>query len=416
MVAGIATDHPYACPEGGDRLRLALGRLPARTRASLGRMVAKTIAYERRRPGRWQKELSFFAGVGGFKFDRALEWLTSRLLSREIPPSYDIDMTYASPTSPWFYPPARFAAHLRERIEAGPLLVTFIGHGSPSGTQRVHFGGRSYPILDRATARAIESEKGCGMVVIACSTGAYAGLRPCIGELLLDRPGGVVWFYGASIESAPYGNAAIGEALVRHALREGAAATLGEAVLAAEQELLESITRRLIGLAVARLSGVSTSGDEIREHVLMYNLLGDPALTLRRPAQRIVLTPAWEQGGEGARLFVRGEHAVPNGRVRVTLERDRSAMSGRREPIDPTQSDWEERVLRNHRAANDKVLQAIEVQADAKGRFAARLAPPAGAAAGRVFYVKAAVLGERTLVSGGVLVRVPRVRTGGGAK
>jgi hypothetical protein len=405
-VADIPTDHPYACPRGGDRLELAVGRLPARTPEELERMVAKTLAFERRAAGEWQRDLSFFAGVGGFSFDRALEMITTRVLSRKIPAAYDIDMTYASPDSPWFYPPRDFAGRLRGRIEEGPLLITFIGHGSPSGTQNVRFAGESHPILDRATARAVETEDACGMVVLACSTGAYDDKRACIGEELMQRPGGVAWFYGASIESAPYGNAALGEAMARHALEPDGPETVGEALLAAERELLRSIGKRLVGAVIARFTGVSTSGDEIREHVLMYNLLGDPALPLRRPRQALRMGfEVREVDGGGREVVVRGRGAPAGAVLVVTLEDDRPDIARRMAPIDTDDPEWPERVRENHAAANAKVRAEASATADDRGRFEARL--PLRESGGRTLLLKAIARAGHELAVGGERVRLP---------
>ncbi|MFC1708292.1 C25 family cysteine peptidase, partial [Planctomycetota bacterium] len=120
-VGGIPTDHPYSCPRDPRLAEIAIGRLPARSRQELACMVGKTLALERRAPGLWQRQLAFFAGVGGFSFDSVLESVATRILSRTIPFDYDVEMTYGSPTSPYFYPPHRFASLMRSRIEEGPL-------------------------------------------------------------------------------------------------------------------------------------------------------------------------------------------------------------------------------------------------------------------------------------------------------
>ncbi len=397
LVTGIGTDHPYACA-GGDGFapRRAVGRFPADTAEDLARMAARTLEYETlASPGEWQRDLAFFAGEGGFVFDPVLEAVGARVISSAIPAAYDVDMTYGSPGSPYFFPPELFADKLVARLNDGPLLVTFIGHGSVEGTQHVRFDGRHYPIVNADTARRAEGEaRRTIFVVLACSTGDYdealdwmprAG--DCIGEQLLEAEGGPVAFIGSSRPSAPYGNAALGYELQRALLGEGGgagspgAATLGEALASAKAGLLEG---RGILAGLSRLPSFLGGDDlerELREHVLLYNLLGDPALRVAKPEVggldlRAEIAEGATVDGHPA-LRVTGRAGAGRPELVITLETERVAILRPIEKVVPGDPGARWKIFRNHGAANDKVLSWARLAAGADGAFEALLALPA---------------------------------------
>lgn len=394
VVDGVPTDHPFAAPHDTNRIETAVGRLPARAPAELRTMVRKTLALERRAPELWRRELAIFGGVGGFRFDPLLEAAATEVLSRVVPDPYRIDVTYGSPQSPYHYPPPAFAEHLVERIREGPLLVVFVGHGSPSGTQRLSFRGRSFPILDGRVADAIGDAAPVGFVAIACSTGAYHRKADSIGERLLKRPTGVTWFLGSSLPSAPYGNARLGAELARTLLDPDGLRTVGAAVAVAKSRLLGDRLSRALGRLSAPLTGVSPSGDEIREHVLLYNLLGDPAIRIPRPRPDLSLAAAVDAAGA---TVVAGAGAPSGVRVLVTVETGRTVVRDQ-VPVPPeTDPEYGDVVRRNHARANDRVVLRAAVEADAEGRFATRFAVPL---APGPYVVKAAAVAKDDLLVG----------------
>ncbi|MHC4391435.1 MAG: C25 family cysteine peptidase, partial [Planctomycetota bacterium] len=368
----VPSDHRYAAPRREKKLEIAVGRFPARTESGVRRMVEKTIALEERAAGAWQRELQIFAGVGGFKFDPIMEAIATRMLSKGVPGDYDLHVTYASPESPYFYPPRHMASSFAKGVSDGPLFVTFIGHGSRSGTQNARYAGESFPILDAGTARRLKDAEATGLIVLACWTGAYQGDKDSIGETLMKHPSGVAWFLGSTLESAPYGNGVLGDALIAAALKPGGAGTVGEVVLEAKRSLLASPLLRGMGWVSAKITGVSTSGDEVWEHVLLYNLFGDPAAPMRRPESALRLALV---GGEQT-FHVEGQGAPAGSTVRVSLETERPVVRGPLQRFGPRDEGWMDKVVANHERANDKVLTVIETTATTEGTFSVTLPRP----------------------------------------
>jgi hypothetical protein len=88
-----------------------------------------------------------------------------------------------------------------------------------------------------------------------------------------------------------------------------------------------------------------------RDQLYLYNLLGDPALQLRRPIPAPAFEPARSQSGV---LIARVEIPTP-ARVTLSLETRRQALPHALEPVPPGEAGFEA-IRRNHARANDKTL------------------------------------------------------------
>lgn len=402
-VAEVATDRPYGDLDGDGLPEVSIGRLPASDPEALGRMVARTIAYERdRAPGAWQKQCALVAGEGRFgpAVDALIENLFQRVVARQIPSRFDVDLTYANPRSTFCYPFAGFADRVVERMNEGALVMAYVGHGDVRSVDDLTAPGADgktveYPVLDATHVPRIDSAEAPIMVAIACWTGRYEGRQRCIGEELLATGRGPVAFFGSSRVSHPVPNALLGISLIG-ALFEDAPGgdryddRLGPRLDRARRALVAPEGDDPLRAEITLLSSAFVAPDELRRelprHVDMYNLLGDPALRLARPAPMAV-----EARASGATVAVRGQ--APRGAriVTVTLEvpRDRSAR--------PAKAD--ETTLERYARSNDRVLATALVPAGADGAFEATLTVPAGAAAGP-HLVKAFAVGEGTSAAG----------------
>src|SRR5258705_8120255 len=89
----LATDYLYGA---------VTGRFPADTVEELQAMAAKTIAYETTLPGgAWQKRISFVTGEANFGalIDDILERQFNSVVTAKIPMAYDVETSYAKPSS-----------------------------------------------------------------------------------------------------------------------------------------------------------------------------------------------------------------------------------------------------------------------------------------------------------------------------
>ncbi len=364
------------------------GRFPADTVEELRVMAAKTVAYEREaRPGRWQRKIGFVTGEGGFGplIDALLEHHFSAIVSKDIPPAYDVEVAYAKPSSRYCAFPPRFNENALRMLNEGTLFWAYVGHGMRTGFDDVTHEGIHYPILEAKDAAKVEVREGLPvMVVIACYTGEFDSKRgDCVGEELFKRPRGPVAFIGGTRATQPYANALLGQKLVEHVLLRKTP-TLGEALHAAGQAVLakeDSPFRKRADAMASLVQGPSSLEPMRKDVVLHYNILGDPALVIRRPADEIELTaPAAPR--PGARIEVSGK--APDGPVEVTFECPRDRFY---HPTDLEGEDLEKQIARRYANANNKVVARGDARA-ADGRFRVELALPADLPPGR-YYVKA---------------------------
>lgn len=335
----IATDNGYADLDGDLLPELAVGRLSADHADELTVIVEKILEYERNPPpGDWRRRLNFVAGVGGFGgvVDGVLETATKKLLADGVPPAYQTTMTYGSWRSPYCPDPRGFHEATLERLNEGALCWVYLGHGQRGFLDRVRVPSGTYRILERGDMHKLQRQQGPPIAVfLACYTAAYDGHEDCLAEELLRSPEGPVAVLGGSRVTMPYAMATLGDALLRELFMEQRE-TLGEMVLQAKLRMASSMdedaagsNRRLLDSLAAVVSPTPNQlVEERREHLLLFNLLGDPLLRLPRPESIEVETAAEVKAGET--LTIRGQSPVGG---QLTLElvcrRDRSRFPHR---------------------------------------------------------------------------------------
>ncbi|GIW73039.1 MAG: hypothetical protein KatS3mg102_2581 [Planctomycetota bacterium] len=388
-----ASDHWFVAfgPEGLEP-QMAIGRWPSSDPEVVAALVGRTIAYERQaEPGPWRRRLSFVAGEGRFgaAVDRALEEMATRILSRNVPYSYDVDMTYASPGSPYFFPPSQLSAKVAELLSGQAALVTYTGHGHADGFDRLRYEGRPYRIFTREDVTRVDAgARPAVLTIIACTTGAFDDPdEEAIAELLLEWEKGPPAVFAASRISHPYANALLSHDLVASYFAADARwpRRLGEVLLEAKRRLLgrsaappSEERQAIVGYGKMFLQDERLLARLAADNAFLYNLLGDPALVLALPRPGgIVLELAGGQPVAGGRLTVRGRvPELERGQVVLTLEVERDRYV--EEPALPAAGTRREEpeIVRTHARANTK--HHLRLQAAVRdGSFRATLALPA---------------------------------------
>lgn len=243
-----ASDVWYALSGAGDSLEgrplLAVGRFPAQTADQLATMVAKTLAYEQGdRSAEWRRRAFLAAddddpdfGAEAAAFADGLTGYITRTITLEGDGSQaQID--------------------LRQAFEAGTGFIGYFGHGS------VTLWAQEKILSVEDVAKLSNREQLPIIFTVTCLTGLFEHPNTSsLGEALLRAKNG-----GAVAGLVPSSAALLpDQSVLAQALAASLAAqpTLGEAVLQAQASLADS-----------------TGG--LREILLTFNLLGDPALTLR---------------------------------------------------------------------------------------------------------------------------------------
>ena len=288
-----ASDNGFVNLRDGDfHPTLAVGRIPVIEPAEVTAIVDKTIAYlSHPSPGEWRRDVAFISTSELAAFKDASDRLAADLNRR----GYATTSIYtdANDRSPERYRQTR--ATLHSNLDAGGLLVHFLGHGG-SYIWRVGAMGDLFSLDD---VSALNNAGRYPMVLaMTCFSAPFDNPSDdSIGERFLrEADRGAVAVYAASWKNWP--DPANSRTLIDELLKPGN--RIGDAIVAAKAKLQD------------------------RDVVEMYNLLGDPALILAQPDARLdfaldgqswdrrllVRIPAADFGGEIAVDWLDGDGQV----------------------------------------------------------------------------------------------------------
>jgi hypothetical protein len=393
-----------------------VGRLPFRDAATMDAFVDRLIAYETKPPmDASRRTIRFLANEARFgpMVDRMIEGFFRSIVTSAIPADYDVELTFASAASPYFWPPREFNAKVIDSLNAGALFYTYVGHGFAEGFDSLHVGAERHRVLHLVDVPRVDV-KGTPPVVfaIACTTAEFdAPEGQGLGEALMALPHGPIAYYGATRVCHPAANTFLGRALAHAMFRDpGTPRRLGEVLADARDAVLDperKPTVDLVAMAARQMlppgTGVTLERLE-REAFWLYNLLGDPATRLPLPGP----VPALAVKVDGGAIEVEAKGLPDGAKVTFTLEVPRGGTNPLRplapveNPADPAQAAT---IRANHAAANDKVVARAETTV-ADGRARARLTssdagrPLTDPSYGGVFFAKAWVEAPGRLLLG----------------
>ncbi|MCW1913255.1 C25 family cysteine peptidase [Luteolibacter sp. GHJ8] len=312
-----------------------VGRIPAHNPEELAAVIRKILAWEARTPSPEDLSIPVWAGDPGFgrigdvMAQVSLPFFMQRL-RHEAPPWAGFWLMHSEPRSPFCGWVRDSAATFNQRIGQGGLLSAMIGHGRndswwittlPSGPLR--YRAEDARSMMGATPAPPH-------LVFACRCGAFADPeKACLGEEMLFAPGGPVACIAASVDSHPITNY-YGSTSLLACLRDEPADTLGqlwvESIRHAHSR--RELTKELLVSALEPfVIGTRNPVRDLKaDHLLIYNLLGDPAtqLFLPRPlrAQVLKVEEGWRWTVEkpeglpaGAKLLVQQRVPLPNFRL-----------------------------------------------------------------------------------------------------
>lgn len=254
-----------------DRPDIAVGRFPVTTEAEAKIMVDKTIGYvENKNAGSWQNTIVFMGDDGDANVhmhdvnevaDATISAHPEYLVRKIMWDAYPQETS----ASGHGYPAV---TNLIKRLQSsGALIFDYGGHGRPDQV--------SYENVLRLTDFKAFSNKNLPLWVTAtCDIMPYDGVEPTIGEAaVLNENGGAMAFFGTARTVFVAQNKAINRAFMKYVLTydsNGKPVTIGEA-----QRLTKSY--------------LITSSEDRSANKLQYQLLGDPAVALHLPTQKVVV-------------------------------------------------------------------------------------------------------------------------------
>ena len=272
----------------------AVGRLPVDDVSQLKNWISRILARESSDDfGPWRSRVQLVGGVGGFGklADTAIESVTRSIVTGMLPTETRTHICYASPDHPFCPKNKSFTEAILDRYSDGSRFWVYAGHGQVTELDRVSpsLGGKA--VLDGDSVKKLVTHPGNApiAVILACYSGACDAAEDSIAEQMVLNDGGPVAVFAGSRITMPYGNTTAAVGLINGVFHQKLP-RLGDAWMNALTEMQAensdaNATGRIMIDALAAL--ISPSGtklmDERREHMLLYNLLGDPTLRMQHP-------------------------------------------------------------------------------------------------------------------------------------
>ena len=280
----FASDNPFVALNPGDiHPQLAVGRLPVIEPDEVQAIVDKTIAYsEHPAFGAWRRDVTFVSTSELAAFKQDSDRMAADLRTRGF--SVQSLYTDAHEKDTARYRQAR--ATLRQDLDAGNLLVHFLGHGG-------QFIWRVGPIGDLFGLDDVSALRNAGrypmVLAMTCFSAPFDHpTDDSIGERFLrEADKGAIAVFAASWTNWP--NPAYSRPLIDNLLTPGL--PIGDAIVRTKARIDDNI------------------------FVEMYNLLGDPAVVLARPRGEMRLARAGDRWD--ARVIARVPAADFGGTVDV---------------------------------------------------------------------------------------------------
>jgi hypothetical protein len=303
----LVTDALYGDIDDDGCPDIPVGRLPAKNAEELRRMLGRSIAYESSTDvGMWRDQVHVTAGVGGFGMlaDAAIESVARRYLTEGIPDRFQLQMTYASLTSPYCPDPTKLKDTFLGRVNRGGMFWVYIGHGWIDCLDRFTYGKTEELICSAEDAKLFRSPNGPPIaVLLACYTGAFDARVDCFAERLLQQPDGPIAVIAGSRVTMPYGLSQLAGEMLESCFVERTATlgkivgdakkaawfdTAGTVALTNTSDPSAAKLKSKYQTAIEQMAKSLSPPDhslvaERREHVRLMNLLGDPLLKIRHP-------------------------------------------------------------------------------------------------------------------------------------
>lgn len=312
-----------------------VGRLPVDEPEQLKALISRIIARETCNDfGPWRSQIQFVGGVGGFGAfaDGAIESVTRNVITNVLPPETKTTICYASPGHVFFPTDRSFTDAVVDRYQQGARFWVYAGHGHVTELDRVPRGAKGTPVLDqRSVKRLSRSAPGSSIaIMLACYTGALDAAEDSIAEEMVLTDGGPIAVFAGSRVTMPYGNTTAAMGLIDGIFAQKLD-RLGDAwqnALVGMHQEVSSDTSSARVMIDALATIVSPAGtdlvEERREHMLLYNLIGDPTLRLNHPQPLVLQVPTGHKPGQPIELQV---ESPIDGQLTVSFDRPLGAVT-----------------------------------------------------------------------------------------
>lgn len=378
-------DYLYGDFNDDLKVDAAVGRLPVSSAKQASEMFQRIAEYEESRDfGRWRSRVDLVAGLGGFGplIDGAIETVASGMITGSLPGSVRTRVTHAGPDSLFCPGPGCFTDTVLENYSDGARFWVYAGHGHIRELDRVPATRFGRPVLASGDVENLRRPANAAPIalLLACYTGAYDSPENCLAKDMFLADGGPIAVLAGSRVTMPYGNASAAMGLI-HSVYHRQPERLGDAWLETLSEMAtpsnaepELQARRMVIDSLATLLGGGRIDEERREHMQLYNWLGDPTLRLGHPQALTIHDPGRIAAGQ--KIVISGTTPMP-GTLTIELHRRLGTVPMKQsQTLTPNKVDP---LLARYRQANDTAISTSQSLVGEAGPWTAELQIPADA-------------------------------------
>jgi hypothetical protein len=269
---------------------IPVGRLPVRTNEQLHLLVSKILSFEKRPPTLDDLRLPIYTGSS--EYSQVIDAMTTPYLLNTI------DTLAAKWLRPWiisanpFHPlcgwPEEQGKTFTRELKQGGLMASLMGHGTIDYFYSMEFNGKKINYnISQATDLMTGDKPAPPLIIFACHCGNFTASRNCFTESMLFMPSGPVAAIGATSVSHPMTNYFAGMCFIRKTGQpDKLNKRLGTLWLDVQKEAINArdiVMETLLLNAAGKLEQKVNAAKIRRDHILLYNLLGDPATLLHMP-------------------------------------------------------------------------------------------------------------------------------------
>jgi hypothetical protein len=389
QTVSLPGDYLYGDFDGDGVVNAAVGRLPVGSVAQAAELFDRIANYEQSRDfGRWRSRVDLVAGLGGFGplIDGAIETVASGMITGSLPGSVRTRVTHAGPDSLFCPGPHCFTDTVLANYDDGARFWVYAGHGHIRELDRVPASQQGRPVLavDDVTRLRRPADSAPIALLLACYTGAFDATEDCLAKEMLLARGGPIAVLAGSRVTMPYGNAAAAMGLI-HAVYHRRPERLGDAWLDTLDEMAtpsdakpDLRSRRVVIDGLATMLGDGRIDAERREHMQLYNWLGDPTLRLCHPDE-VAIDPL-PRSAAGEVAVITG-HATMPGKMTIELHRRLGTQSPAPPVVSPASAfdaNTPDAGVERYRLANDTAITTATLRIAEAGPWRAEVAVPMG--------------------------------------
>ncbi|MGL4593508.1 MAG: C25 family cysteine peptidase [Thermoguttaceae bacterium] len=209
----LVSDNWYVDFHGDGIPKCPIGRFPVATNDELEAVIQKTIVYETIPAGLWNRRIQLVAGLANFSpiLDTVIDSSVRHVISEMIPVSWQLSFLHADWRSPYSPFPLDYPEELVASLDSGSLFWAYLGHGQCNQLDHYYTPRGFVATMNTEQMPLFKCRDTLPIALLfCCYTGALDAESPCLAERMFLQTSGPVAVVAASRTTMPFGMTVFG--------------------------------------------------------------------------------------------------------------------------------------------------------------------------------------------------------------